>query len=114
MALRHEISAPVISLFRAVQEVVSAGVRAGHFFERLAMRFFQNTPQGEIMAYATNDIDAVRFFIGPSIMYSADTITTFIAAFGFMLAISPTLALLTVVPLPLMSLAVYLIGRRVH
>src|ERR1051325_11523015 len=82
--------------------------------ERLAMRFFQNTPQGEIMAYATNDVDAVRFFVGPSIMYSADTFATFLCVFGYMLALSPTLAALTVVPLPLMSLAVYLIGRRVH
>lgn len=82
--------------------------------ERLSMRFFQNTPQGELMAYATNDVDAVRFFVGPSIMYSADTIATFLAIFGYMLALSPTLALLTVLPLPLMSVAVYFIGRRVH
>ncbi len=82
--------------------------------EQLSMRFFQNTPQGELMAYATNDVDAVRFFVGPSIMYSADTIATFLAIFGYMLALSPTLALLTVLPLPLMSVAVYFIGRRVH
>jgi len=82
--------------------------------ERLSMRFFQNTPQGELMAYATNDIDAVRFFVGPSIMYTADTAATFIAVFGFMLALSPKLALAAVVPLPLMSVAVYFIGRKVH
>jgi ATP-binding cassette subfamily B multidrug efflux pump len=82
--------------------------------ERLSTRFFQGTPQGEVMAYATNDIDAVRYFIGPSVMYSADTITTFLAAFGFMLVLSPTLALITILPLPLMSVAVYLIGRKVH
>lgn len=82
--------------------------------ERLSMRFFQNTPQGELMAYATNDIDAVRFFVGPSIMYSLDTLATFLAAIGFMLAISPTLSIAVVIPLPLMSLAVYFIGRKVH
>ena len=82
--------------------------------ERLSMRFFQNTPQGELMAYATNDIDAVRFFVGPSIMYSLDTLATFLAAFGFMVAISPTLSIAVVIPLPLMSLSVYLIGRKVH
>ncbi|MDP4198927.1 MAG: ABC transporter ATP-binding protein [Bacteroidota bacterium] len=82
--------------------------------ERLSMRFFQNTPQGELMAYSTNDVEAVRFFVGPSIMYSADTLATFIAIFGYMLALSPTLALLTVLPLPLMSVAVYFIGRKVH
>ncbi len=82
--------------------------------ERLSTRFFQSTPQGELMAYATNDIDAVRFFVGPSIMYTADTLATFLSVLGFMLAISPTLSIAVVIPLPLMSLSVYLVGRKVH
>lgn len=82
--------------------------------ERLSMRYFQNTPQGEIMAYATNDIEAVRFFVGPAIMYTSDTVATFIAAFGYMLALSPSLSIVSILPLPLMSVAVYFIGKRVH
>lgn len=82
--------------------------------ERLSMRYFQNTPQGEIMAYATNDIEAVRFFVGPAIMYTSDTIATFLAAFGYMLVLSPGLSVVSILPLPLMSVAVYFIGRRVH
>ena len=80
----------------------------------LSMRFFQNTPQGELMAYATNDINAVRNFIGPAVMYSADTVTTFIFSVVFMLAISPLLTVAVIIPLPLMSLGVYLIGKRIH
>lgn len=81
---------------------------------RLSMRFYQNTPQGEVMAYATNDINAVRNFVGPAIMYSADTIFTFIFALAFMLGISAELTLWTLLPLPLMSFGVYLVGKRVH
>ena len=81
---------------------------------RLSMRFYQNTPQGEVMAYATNDINAVRNFVGPAIMYSADTIFTFVFALAFMLSISPELTLWTLLPLPLMSFGVYLVGKRVH
>ncbi len=82
--------------------------------ERLSARFFQRTPQGELMAYATNDIDAVRYFIGPAVMYSFDTFATFVAVIGFMLALSPVLTIATVVPLPLMSVAIYFIGKKVH
>ncbi len=82
--------------------------------QTLSMRFFQNTPQGEVMAYATNDINAVRNFIGPAVMYSADTLTTFIFSVVFMLSISPVLTVAVIVPLPLMSLGVYLIGKRIH
>lgn len=81
---------------------------------RLSMRFYQNTPQGEVMAYATNDINAVRNFVGPAIMYSADTIFTFIFALIFMLGISTELTLWTILPLPLMSVGVFLVGKRVH
>ncbi|MDP4237267.1 MAG: ABC transporter ATP-binding protein, partial [Bacteroidota bacterium] len=82
--------------------------------QTLSMRFFQNTPQGEVMAYATNDINAVRNFIGPAVMYSADTLTTFLFSVIFMVSISPLLTLAVIVPLPLMSLGVYLIGKRIH
>ncbi|HYM20464.1 MAG TPA: ABC transporter ATP-binding protein [Candidatus Kapabacteria bacterium] len=80
----------------------------------LSMRYFQNTPQGEVMAYATNDINAVRNFVGPAIMYGADTISTFVCSLILMLLISPKLTLISLAPLPLMSIAVYMIGRRSH
>ena len=82
--------------------------------QTLSMRFFQNTPQGEVMAYATNDINAVRNMVGPAVMYSADTLTTFIFSVVFMLSISPLLTVAVITPLPLMSLGVYLIGKRIH
>ena len=82
--------------------------------ERLSARFFQNTPQGDVMAYATNDISAVRNFIGPAVMYSADTIVTAVLVLAVMLSISPLLTLVIVVPLPIMSYGVYLVGKRSH
>ena len=82
--------------------------------QRLSARFFQNTPQGEVMAYATNDINAVRNFVGPAVMYSADTVATMAMALAFMLAISPMLTLVVLLPLPLMSFGVYLVGKKVH
>src|SRR5438105_1565956 len=82
--------------------------------QTLSMRFFQNTPPGEIMAYATNDINAVRNMVGPAVMYSADTITTFIFSVIFMLSISPWMTVAVIAPLPLMSIGVYLIGKRIH
>ena len=85
----------------------------GHIMT-LSMRYFQNTPQGEVMAYATNDINAVRNFVGPAVMYTSDTITTFVFSLFFMLSISPQLTVICLAPLPLMSIAVYIIGKRVH
>ena len=46
--------------------------------QKLPLRFFQNRSTGDIMAHATNDISAVRMYVGPAVMYSVDTIVTFL------------------------------------
>jgi ATP-binding cassette subfamily B multidrug efflux pump len=82
--------------------------------ERLPLRYFQNTPSGDIMAYSTNDIAAVRMFVGPAIMYSADTIFTFVIILAMMIGIHPLLTLAALAPLPLVSYAVYRLGNVIH
>lgn len=82
--------------------------------QALSMRWFTNTTTGDIMALATNDIPRVREFVGPALMYSANTITTFIFAVGMMLTLSPKITLLALLPLPLVSYTVYRIGKKVH
>ena len=44
----------------------------------MSARFFQNMPTGDIMSRMTNDLNAVRAVLGPGIMYSINTIVTFI------------------------------------
>ncbi|TAE29292.1 MAG: ABC transporter ATP-binding protein [Candidatus Kapaibacterium sp.] len=82
--------------------------------ERLPLRYFQRTPTGELMAYSTNDISAIREFFGPAVMYSANTITTFIFALTMMIALSPIITIAALLPMPFVSFAVYRIGSRVH
>ena len=57
--------------------------------EALPYSYYQQTRTGDIMARATNDLNAVRMLLGPAIMYSANTIVFTAAALGFMLAHQP-------------------------
>lgn len=82
--------------------------------EQQPAEFFHSNSTGDLMAHTTNDIKAAREFIGPAIMYSANTITSFIFALYFMLSLNVEITLLALLPLPLIALAVYLIGKRVH
>lgn len=82
--------------------------------QTLPLRYFQNTPTGDIMAHSTNDIGAVRMFVGPAIMYSTETLFTFVIVLTLMLRINPVLTLLTLVPLPLVSYAVHRLGHAIH
>lgn len=82
--------------------------------QSLSMGWFNNTPTGDIMALATNDISAVREFVGPALMYTANTITTFAFALTMMLTLSVKISLLSLLPLPLVSYSVYYLGKRIH
>jgi ATP-binding cassette subfamily B protein len=82
--------------------------------QKLPLRYFQNTSTGNIMAHATNDINAVRMFVGPAVMYSTDTATTLIIVLIIMFSISTSLTLYSLIPLPFMSYLVYKLGKKIH
>ena len=82
--------------------------------ERLSHSYYQRNRTGDIMARATNDLNAVRMLLGPAIMYSANTIVFTAGALGFMLAISPKLTLYAFLPLPIASVVIQYFGRRIH
>lgn len=82
--------------------------------EGLSYSFYQRTRTGDIMARATNDLNAVRNLLGPAIMYSANTIVFTLAALAFMVRISPRLTLYAFAPLPAASIVVQYFGRRIH
>ena len=82
--------------------------------QRLSLAYFQNTPTGDLMAHATNDIGAVRNSLGPGIMYPTDTLMTFIMVLCIMMYKDWQLTLLALIPLPLVSYAVYRLGKIVH
>ena len=82
--------------------------------ERLSYSYYQRNRTGDIMARATNDLNAVRMLLGPAIMYSANTLVFTAGALGFMLAISPKLTLYAFLPLPITSIVIQYFGRRIH
>lgn len=82
--------------------------------ERQSLRFFHGTTTGSLMAHATNDVSAVREFIGPAVMYTANTITTFAFAIAIMASLNPSITFFALLPLPLIGFTTYYVGSRVH
>ncbi len=82
--------------------------------ESLSHSYFQRTRTGDIMARATNDLNAVRMLLGPAYMYSANTIVFTAGALAFMLSISPKLTFYAFMPLPLVSIIIQHFGRKIH
>src|SRR5689334_5665301 len=76
--------------------------------------YYQKTRTGDIMARATNDLNAVRMLLGPAIMYTANTLVFTVAALAFMWRTSPKLTIYAFLPLPLASIVVQYFGRKIH
>jgi ATP-binding cassette, subfamily B, multidrug efflux pump len=82
--------------------------------EKQSAAYYQQHRTGDIMARMTNDLNAVRMLLGPAIMYSVNTLLFSIGALFFLLKISPFLTLVALVPLPLASILVQAMGRKIH
>src|SRR5215813_9870141 len=82
--------------------------------ESLSYSYYQKNRTGDIMARATNDLNAVRMLLGPAIMYTANTLVFTAVALVFMWHISHKLTLYAFAPLPLASIVVQYFGHRIH
>src|ERR1700734_2929200 len=80
----------------------------------LSQDFYAKYRTGDIMARATNDLNAVRMMLGPGIMYFTETFFTALFLIGVMLHVDWRLTLLCLIPAPVISVAVILFGRRIH
>jgi ATP-binding cassette, subfamily B, multidrug efflux pump len=87
------------------------------FFARLQLfepAYFHRNRTGDLMSRATNDLNAVRMMIGPAVMYLSNTVLTFVTVIVLMLSLNRRLTLLSLIPLPILSVAVYYFGAVIH
>ena len=83
--------------------------------ETLPLGYFQAHRTGDLMSRATNDLNAVRMMIGPSIMYSANTMLTFVVALvGDGVDRRAARRCWSLIPLPFVSISVKLFGSAIH
>jgi ATP-binding cassette, subfamily B, multidrug efflux pump len=80
----------------------------------LSPDFYARQRTGDIMARATNDLNAVRMMLGPGIMYWADNSLMFLLAISVMAVADWRLMVFAVLPAPLVSVAVMRFGRIIH
>lgn len=77
----------------------------------LSKKFYNSRTTGDLMAHATNDINNIRNFLGPGIMYSLQTVTRTVIFLYILLSIDVEVTLISLAPLPLISVLVYFMGK---
>ncbi|HOZ00374.1 MAG TPA: ABC transporter ATP-binding protein [Candidatus Syntrophosphaera sp.] len=81
---------------------------------RLSQNFFNRSHTGDLMAYATNDLNAVRMLLGMGLIAAMDIVLMTVASFSFMGAINWRLTGLAVLPMPILTLTISHFGKKMH
>ncbi len=82
--------------------------------QTLSGSFYHRYPTGDVMTRATSDIERVRQYVGPALMYLARSIAAIVTALAVMLAISPELTFWSLLPMPVLTVAVFYVARLIH
>jgi ATP-binding cassette, subfamily B, bacterial len=109
----------VLSVFRRlIAGQVSLGVEVdlrnslyGHL-QRLELSFFDRQQTGQLMSRATVDLQSVRFFLGYGLIFIAQSLATILLAAVMMFILQPSLALISLAPVPFVVLIANRYGHR--
>jgi ATP-binding cassette, subfamily B, multidrug efflux pump len=85
----------------------------GHL-QKLPLEFYQEQRTGDLMSRATNDLGSVRMLIGPAVMHSLSSLLVVTGAFIMMLRINTSMALASLVSVPIVAGLVKYFGERIH
>ena len=83
-------------------------------YERLSEEFYRNHYTGDLMSRISEDVSNVRMYIGPSIMYFANVLFSFIMIVAQMLMINTSLTIWVLLPLPFLSYSIYIVSKKIN
>lgn len=99
-----------------ISRKIEYSIRTDFFshLQKLDSSFFTNTRTGSIMALMTNDLEAVRNFLGPGLLHLFNTIFVFITTLTVMFLINVKLSLYSLIAIPLVPILVSKLGAILY
>ena len=83
-------------------------------YQRLSLNFYKKNKTGDLMNRISEDVSKVRMYFGPAIMYSMNMLVLFVVAIVKMYNIDVTLTNYTLLPLPVLSVSIYVLSRIIN
>jgi len=83
-------------------------------YQRLSLNFYKKNQTGDLMNRISEDVSKVRMYFGPAIMYSINMLVLFVVAIIKMYNIDVTLTNYTLLPLPILSVSIYVLSRIIN
>ncbi len=83
-------------------------------YQNLSISFYKKNDTGDMMNRITEDVNRVRMYLGPALMYAISLVTLFILVITTMISISPLLTLYVLFPLPVLAILVYFVSNTMN
>ena len=83
-------------------------------YEMLSQNFYKQNRTGDLMNRISEDVGKVRMYVGPAVMYTINTFIRFAIVIFYMYDVSPLLTLYTLLPLPILSYAIFKLSTEIN
>jgi len=83
-------------------------------YQRLDYTFYSGSRIGDLMNRISEDVSRVRMYVGPALMYTVNLIVLFVLIVTAMVRVSPELALIALLPLPILSVIIYYVQEVIN
>ena len=83
-------------------------------YQELSLGFYRRNNTGDLMNRATEDVNRVRMYVGPAIMYAINTAVLFALIIYAMFSVNATLAIFCLLPLPILVITIYFVNTMIN
>ena len=83
-------------------------------YQSLSISFYKKNKTGDLMNRISEDVNRVRMYLGPALMYAINIVILFFLVISKMLSISTTLTTYVLLPLPILAIAVYFVSNTIN
>jgi ATP-binding cassette subfamily B protein len=83
-------------------------------YQELDFSFFRENNTGDLMNRATEDVNQVRNYLGPAIMYAINTVALSVMIIYAMYSVNPVLASYSLLPIPIIAIIILFVNRIIN
>jgi len=83
-------------------------------YENLSLAFYKRNNTGDLMARITEDVNKVRMYLGPAVLYGINLLSLFVLVIYSMISVSPRLTFYCLLPLPFLSISIYYVSSLIN
>ena len=83
-------------------------------YQKLGISFYKKNNTGDLMNRITEDVNRVRMYLGPAIMYAINMLFLFTLVISKMFIINVSLTLYVLIPLPILAIGVYFVSSQIN